>query len=63
MGAGPPGEGGAITGCILIVCRYVDGPFTGDGWLLSGGRGLISGSFTAVECHLQMSCQKYHPKI
>ena len=49
--------GGAITGCILIVCRYVDGPITGSGWLLSGGK------FTAVECHYQMSRQKYHPKI
>ena len=43
MGAGPPregwGEGGAMTGCILIVCRYVDGLIMGGGWLLSGGGG------------------------
>ena len=66
MGAGPPGEGwggGAMTGCILIVCRYVDGLITGGGWLLSGGRGACKRKFTAVECHFQMSCQKYHPKI
>ena len=50
MGAGPPGEGGggAIIGCILIVCRYADGPITGDGWLLSGGRGAYKRKFTAV---------------
>ena len=65
MGTGPSGEGGggAITGCILIVCRYADGPITGGGWLLSGGRGAYKRKFTAVECHYQMSCQTYHPKI
>ena len=61
MGAGPSGEGGggAITGCILIVCRYADGPITEGGWLLSGGRGAYKRKFTAVECHYQMSCQTY----
>ena len=66
MGAGPPGElgrGGAVNGCVLIVCRYVDGLITRGGWFLSGGRGAYKRKFTAVECHYQMSCQKYHPKI
>ena len=65
MGAGPPGEGGggAIIGCILTVCRYVDGLITGAGDFKVGGGGAYKRKFTAVECHFQMSCQKYHPKI
>ena len=66
MGAGPPGEGwgGAMTGCILIVCRYVDGLIMGGRVAFKwGGGGACKRKFTAVECHFQMSCQKYHPKI
>ena len=39
-------------------------------WAYNGGRvafkwgeGAYKRKFTAVECHFQMSCQKYHPKI